>query len=580
MGNEATRLALGQPSLLTIRNPAIVADEEAEALAANAFGTGTATLINSSNPVVAPAPEKAPKFLDQGPANAPQPQAPAPVYVPPTYAQVGSDTYQPQTRVSEGRILPQDRVLGYDWQETNLTPTDIKPQGVDTAQWVARAATADGWSDPQGNQYRIQSGPDGKPRVLKMSPVMGTSADVAINTQAAAGEAQKAELAANTDLELGKMQAQQGQVDRVRTVEDEILKREQRRNTNLDIANAHYSQMVSDLEDEKINPSHQFQKLTPAGRMARVVYLFTAGMRGPEYLTLAMDQLNKDVDRDIAAQKSAIDAKKDRANSQLQVIRNIREQYDTERDADNAMHAVTLRRVSEDIETQIQGVKSEAMRAQLEAAKASVDSEVAKYEAGVESDLAPTVKEAETFDPKRTVQTSGGRWLVPPGGDPVASMEARITAIENDPNATSKDWAEHDRLTKAVDRRKESGGKKGDDPMMVKDSDSRTGYEVLANADQLDTLADQIAEAQKQTGAYVPGTPAFNRRVALQKSAVPLLQIGKSDADQKLAESRVGAFRDPERNRVNLKREAQAMRERAYGARDIPNPKARSGSFQ
>ncbi|MFA7663176.1 MAG: hypothetical protein WCX88_04675 [Patescibacteria group bacterium] len=477
------------------------------------------------------------------------------------YVTVGTDTWKPQTRITEGIALPEyqigtevkpvavnprdvkddEIVIDYRWQTTgaNFPPAnEINPTGRPAAEVLSEMSSENGYIDPNGFVWKLTSDEDGKPQYMKGAPVvnrevpiMGTAAEKAIMVGQEGLSASEANINAQRDLELAKIQSNQNQVDKRRAVEDEILKREEKRNTNLTIANAHFSQLVSDLENEKVNPSRQFQKLTPAGRMARVVYLFTAGMRGPEFLKLAMDQLNTDVERDIDAQKQAINAKKDRVNGQLQIIKNMRDQFDTERDADNAYFAVRLRQLGDDMETEIAGIKNAAIRAQAEETLATIRTAQADKEYQIQSAVAPTVKEAEDFDSKKTVGTGGG-------------------------------------------------GKKKDDPMTSKDSESRTGYEVLSNAAQLRTIANELANAQKDPLSYVPGTPAFNRRVALTKRAVPLLQNGKSEGDQKLAESRAGAFRDPERTRAHLNAEADAMESKAYTDRGLPPPNRRSGPPQ
>jgi hypothetical protein len=392
------------------------------------------------------------------------------------YVTVGTGKYVPHSRVTKGieleerqigtevkpvAVNPRDVkddeiVIDYRWQTTgaNFPPAnEINPTGRPAAEVLSEMSSENGYIDPNGFVWKLTSDKDGKPQYMKGAPVvnrevpiMGTAKDVAIMAGESGVSASEESINAQRDLELAKIQANQNQVDKRRAVEDEILKREEKRNTNLTIANAHFSQLVSDLEDEKVNPSRQFQKLTPAGRMARVVYLFTAGMRGPEFLKLAMDQLNTDVERDIDAQKQAINAKKDRANGQLQIIKNMRDQFDTERDADNAYFAVRLRQLGDDMETEIAGIKNAAIRAKAEETLATIRTAQADKALAIEADLAPETTETEVFDAKRKMPTGRARGSAPKGMVPVRvngrvvgyAPEARAGKVQDRVSAAEK----------------------------------------------------------------------------------------------------------------------------------------------
>jgi hypothetical protein len=490
---------------------------------------------------VVPAPEKAPKYLDPN-AGQPPPEAPppAPVWIPPTYAEVGTDQYKPHTRVIEGQELPQiqigsetktfalnpnevtadDDIAGYDWQPSTKKATDFGGGKAPSPEILKQLSSPGGYTDESGQTWQLTSDANGKPvinqRVVlvnKEVPIMGTSAEKSIMAQNAASEAVAGSLSAQARLEEAKLKAEQDKEPGIRASEDEILKREQRRNTNLDIATSHYSQLVSELEDQKVNPSRQFQKLTPAGRMARVVYLFTAGMRGPEYLKLAMDQLNADVDRDIDAQKQAIAAKKDRVNGQLQVISNMRNLYDNERDADNAMHAVTLRRVQTDMEAQLAEAKTEATRAALTASIATVSAEAAKYELDTDTATTPVTRETQQFDPRRTVQTSPGRYVLPPGSDPIQNLQNEAAAILANPNRTSKDQARYDWIMKALAGSKEDAPKKSKAQTDAEDGIAQIGLaeELLA---RMEAIANKPNPTREDWYAFDSANKAYTKTFA------------------------------------------------------------------
>jgi hypothetical protein len=165
------------------------------------------------------------------------------------------------------------------------------------------------------------------------------------------------------------------------------------------------------------------------------------------------------------------------------------------------------------MEAQLAEAKTEATRAALTASIATVSAEAAKYELQTDTATTPVTRETQQFDERRTVQTSPGRYVVPPGSDPVQNLQNEAAAILANPNRTSKDQARYDWIMKALAGSKEDAPKKSKAQTDAEDGIAQIGLaeELLA---RMEAIANKPNPTREDWYAFDSANKAYTKTFA------------------------------------------------------------------